>query len=109
MDNLKVFLSLPMHGHSREAILNEIAKMEAAVEKLYDVKDIEFIMNVDCVPRRGVRHGRPYCLASAIEKIADCDLVVFHPDYRQANGCMIEYEVCNRYHINAYELNEEEM
>lgn len=106
---MKVFLSLPMHGYSREGILDEMAKMELAIEKLYDVKDIEFIMNHDCIPRKGVKHPRPYCLASAIEKIADCDLVVFHPYYRQANGCMIEYEVCNRYHINAYVLNEEEM
>lgn len=106
---MKVFLSLPMHGYSRESIIDEMLMMETAVEKLYDVKDVEFVMNFNCVPKKGVRHARPYCLASAIEKIADCDLVVFHPNYRQANGCLIEYEVCDRYHINAYVLDEEDM
>lgn len=109
---IKVFLSLPMHGYTKESILDEIAKMEKAVKKIYSSVNpdkIEFVMNHDCIPREGVRHPRPYCLASAIEKIADCYLVVFHPYYRQANGCLIEYEVCNRYDIRYRVLNEEEM
>ena len=106
---MKVFLSLPMHGYNAVEISMEMAKMEKAIENLYDVNNIEFVTNFECIPKKDIKHIRPYCLASAIEKIADCDLVVFHPKYRNANGCYIEYEVCHRYHITAYVLNEEDM
>ena len=106
---MKVFLSLPIHGLSDKAIEEEMRKMEKAVSKLYHSNIIDFVTNIDFTPEKEVQHMRPYCLGEAIKKMADCNLVVFHPDYRQANGCYIEYEVCDRYHINAYVLSEEEM
>lgn len=109
---MKVFLSLPMHGYSTRHITEMLAKMENAVRKLFitaDPDEIEFVTNFCFTPNIDVQHIRPYCLGEAIKKMADCTLVVFHPDYRQANGCYIEYEVCSRYHMNAYVLNEEEM
>lgn len=109
---MKVFLSLPTHGYNTREVLEMLAKMENAVRKIYSSVNpdkIEFVTNYYFSPVKEVQHMRPYCLGEAIKKMADCNLVVFHPDYRQANGCYIEYEVCNRYHINSYVLNEEEM
>lgn len=107
---MKVFLSLPMHGLMDKEIKEELAKMRKAVKSIYStVKTIEFATNFYFTPDKDVQHVRPYCLGEAIKAMADCNLVVFHPNYRQANGCYIEYEVCSRYHMNAYVLNEEEM
>lgn len=111
---IKVFLSLPMNGLTTKEVEEEIAKMEKAVRKLYHTtcywtNNVEFVTNYYYYPEKEVQRIRPYCLGEAIKKMADCQLVVFHPNYRQANGCWIEYEVCNRYHINSYVLSEEEL
>lgn len=109
---IKVFLSLPMHGYNTREVTEMLAKMENAVRKIYSSVNpdkLEFVTNYYFSPEKEIRHMRPYCLGEAIKKMADCYLVVFHPDYRQANGCWIEYEVCNRYHINAYILSEEDL
>lgn len=111
---MKVFLSLPMHGYNAVEISMEMAKMENAILAIFNDEEeingkIEFITNFECIPKKGVKHARPYCLANAIEKIADCDLVVFHPDYENAAGCRIEYRVCNVYNLRYHVLDEEDM
>lgn len=111
---MKVFLSVPMHGYNTIEIEKMLDKMKKAVLTIFNKRGdknggIEFITNYYFKTGMDILHMRPYCLGEAIKKMADCNLVVFHPDYRQANGCWIEYEVCNRYHMNAYVLSEEEM
>lgn len=111
---IKVFLSLPMNGYNTREITEMLEKMQNAVLTIFNERGemngrIEFVTNYYFSPEKEVQHMRPYCLGEAIKKMADCNLVVFHPNYRQANGCWIEYEVCNRYHINSYVLSEEEL
>ena len=113
-DNMKVFLSLPMQGKSSKEIAEIVAKMMKAATSICNIRGenngrIEFITNIYFTPDKEVQHMRPYCLGEAIKKMADCTLVVFHPDYRQFDGCYIEYEICNRYYINRYVLTEEEL
>lgn len=111
---MKVFLSLPMHGYNAVEISIEMAKMERAIIAKFNDNDdingaIEFVTNFECIPKNGVKHAGPYCLANAIEKIAYCDLVVFHPNYENDSSCRIEYRVCNVYDIRYHVLDEEDM
>ncbi|MCQ2544453.1 MAG: hypothetical protein MJ126_09850 [Lachnospiraceae bacterium] len=111
---IKVFLSLPIHGHNTREVTEMIDKMEKAViAKLneHGCKNgkVEFITNYYFSPEKEVQHMRPYCLGEAIKKMADCELIAFHPNYRNAKGCTIEKYVCKIYGINHFVLNEEEM
>lgn len=104
-----VFLSLPTNGYTDDEIKEELAKMRKAVRSLYSTKTIIFSTNVYFSPNRDIRHERSYCLGEAIKKMSECDLVVFHPEWANANNCGIEYRVCNVYDIRYHVLDEEDM
>lgn len=104
-----VFLSLPINGYTDKELSEELAKMRKAVRSLYSTKSIIFSTNVYFTPDKDTKHDRSYCLGEAIKKMADCDLVVFHPDWANANDCSIAYRVCNVYDIRYHVLNEEDI
>ena len=68
---MKVFISQPMRGKSKEEILNERNKA------------IEFLKDNNC----------------NIEILADADLLLCIGDWKNARGCKIEHECAKQYGI----------
>lgn len=66
--------------------------------------EFEFIDNLysDGTPMKGILHEPVWYLHKALEKLADCDMALFHSDWEKANGCVIEHAVCTRYGIPIY-------
>lgn len=92
---MKVFISQPFHGVKEEDVLN---LREHIVDLLEErgYFDIEVIDNYykDNAPRDA---GRLWYLGDSIKLMDEADLIVFVTGYKQAKGCLIEYEVALRY------------
>lgn len=110
---MKVFLSVPMGLKTDEQIENELkaAKHYFLATDWPGKNTAEFVHNY--VPggqppynltRREQREIRVKYLSEAIAKMADCDLVVFYPNWKHHEGCSIEHLVCMAYNINILEM-----
>jgi predicted RNase H-like HicB family nuclease len=93
---MKVVISQPMKGKTREQIMEErkraleVAKIKGdeVIETVYeDYKD------EGNIPIK--------CLARSIEAIGDADAVIFMNGYSAARECSVEYLVCAEYGIRA--------
>lgn len=109
---MKIFLSLPMKDVPWPEIEYNLLCMKerfaAAAESKYGFSpdtEIEFVDNLyageDGVPST-ILHEPVWYLHKALEKLADCDIALFHSDWEKANGCVIEHAVCTRYNIPIY-------
>lgn len=96
MAKKKVFLSLPMRGRTDEEIKADVKKMTSKLHA-----DEEAVDNFITAPEDA---GRLYCLGEAIKKLGDCDMIMLHPDWCKANGCIIEYYTARHYGIKIIQL-----
>ena len=99
---MKVFISQPMNGKSDEEILKERNKIIHLLKERHG-EDVEILDSFfeDYVPSPSInedRVGLKY-LSKSLEILADADLVVFAPGYKEARGCLIEYECAKAYGI----------
>lgn len=102
----KLFVSIPMHGYDLEEVKDEINWVKKIIETNLD-ETFDIIENaVDYEVEDDVNYDRPYFLSKAIEKISKADIVVFHPYWTNAKGCMIEHMICAMYNIPYMELQE---
>ena len=97
-----VFISTPFHGKTSEEIERKIDAYGAKIKEKYGANTI--ILHGYCPEDNGfyddMKHPRLAYLASAIMAMADeVDAVWFSADWRDANGCCIEHEICVRYGI----------
>ena len=106
-----VFISVPMAGKAdaliERAILVTKRKYLEATQQ--DIKDVVFVDNFQNYEQIQIPDGADASiiyLGEAIKKLATCDVAVFGKSWRDARGCMIEHEVCTRYGINIFEINE---
>lgn len=98
---VKIFISQPMGGRTKEEILSERSKAISILKN-----DIEFLgQNIEiadsyfenykpdngCVP---LKH-----LAKSIELLADADILLCIGDWENARGCKIEHECAKEYGI----------
>ena len=109
MDETKprLFVSIPMRGLDEF----EVRAAQAAVKNYMDgVYETEFDLidtyDVDEKPE-GYVHDC-YYLGESIKKLATADLCVFHPEWKNASGCLIEHMVCALYDIPYVELHSEQ-
>jgi hypothetical protein len=102
----KIFVSMPMHGMSVEALSKRMAEVEKKIKKdLGDEDDELTIVNsLDTRPPIFSPRINPrlYYLGHAIAKMAECDCVYFDTDWETAKGCQIEFEVAIRYGLTCY-------
>lgn len=90
---MKIFISQPMAGKTKEEILEEQRKAYLFMSENYD-EDI-FIINSYF---DGFKVMNPcYCLGTAIKKLAQCDVVVFCRGWENARGCRIEHACAEAY------------
>ena len=109
----RVFLSLPMSGYTDEEIAQNITWMKEMVldSHIFGDEEIIFLHNMDTKPstaqlENAVTVNLLY-LGAAIMSMATCDAVVFHPDWEEARGCMVECYVSYKYLIPSYYIMED--
>ena len=104
----KLFVSVPMHGRKLDEINGDIRKAVDAFinwneEHEAYTDDVEFVDNLDVeVLDHVVKNERIWYLGKALEKLADCDGIIFCYGYREANGCMVERVVADKYGLDIF-------
>lgn len=104
----KVFVSLPMRNRSVDEIredmnslLNEVRIMCAEVGE-----DVELIDTIwPDGPGTDIRDEGCWYLGRSIMALAQADLAIFHPGWREARGCIIEHMVCAIYNIPYFDIS----
>ena len=105
-----VFISLPMNGLTPEEILSNIESAKEEYLKRFNLKsdDIWFVENffpeLNFDTAFGHVNGCVYYLGRALQRMAKVDEVFFYGDWKNARGCQIEHEVCERYRIPYVEV-----
>lgn len=102
----KLFISLPMRGKHPEELYDTMLDIcEKVNNALKDDGPFEFINTIwnDSEPE-DIKH-HTYYLGKSISAMSQADLVVFHPNWHTAPGCVIEYEICKYYKIPYYMLS----
>lgn len=99
----KLFVSLPMAGMDPDDIRNEMNWARDIISNQLE-EDFEIIDTVfeDDIPET-VKYDS-YYLGRSIQAMAEADLVLFHPAWRNARGCIIEHMICSLYMIPYTEL-----
>ena len=98
---VKVFISQPMNGRSKEEILNErnlaISSLKSDCEVLgQDIKVLDSYFE-DYNPQTGSIPLK--YLAKSIELLADADILLCIGKWESARGCKIEHECAKQYGI----------
>lgn len=100
----KVFASLPMNGRDISEIKADMSQMLAIVESefLDNYSDSEFEL-IDTVledePATETNNEGCWYLGRSVTLLSTADLVIFHPAWREARGCIIEHMICAMYNI----------
>ena len=95
----KVFIAQPMNGIPTEEVERRRNELMMIAKKYMEKcgNTIEFIdqYHLPEIPNG----GRLHYLGRSIQLLADADMVVFARDYKDAKGCIIEKDICDRYGI----------
>ena len=103
---LKLFVSIPMNGQSDEAVLHT---QKVILENVQEVTGKEYeLLNTLCHESRpqlpGIVNPQIWYLTKSLNLLLDADLVVFHPFWTQARGCLVEHAICSLYNISHVDL-----
>ena len=95
----KLFISLPMAGLSEEEIRKRMAEYKENAEYLMG-EELELIDSFieENIPN-SIKDVGVWCLGRSIAMMADADVVYFGRGWRNARGCIVEYEAAYRYKI----------
>ena len=96
---VKVFISQPMRGKTDDEIKEERSSAIAKIKASYDTEDVEII---DSFFERAPHDAKPlWFLGESFKKLADADVVYFCKGFKDARGCMMEYNAAKNYGIDA--------
>jgi hypothetical protein len=105
MGYTKSDISLPMSGLDVDTIFDNLvsAKEEYLDRNRVELKDVAFVDNLFMTPRPTASlpeamHGVWY-LSHSLRKLSACDEAFFYGNWKEARGCQIEHEVCEKYGI----------
>ena len=98
---MKVFISQPMTGRTKEEILSERNKIVETLNKC----DIEVLDSYfeDYDPQD--RSTPIKYLAKSIEVLADADILLCVGNWENSRGCKVEYECAKQYGISIFYWN----
>lgn len=102
MTTKKVFISIPMNGFEETDIRSEIDNVFKVVCEEYAQFDIDCELIDSFItdePDTDICYPSVWYLGKSIKKLSEADVVVFHPGWRNARGCIIEHMVCALYDI----------
>lgn len=97
---INLFISQPMSGLSGDEIQKERDRIvdNYCLQFGYNRDDIIVINQLEynelCSEER---HGPLTFLGLAIQRLAIADVVIFHKDWQESRGCVIEHEIVSRY------------
>lgn len=86
---MKVMISQPMRGKTKE----EILKIRSKIIEDTSLEKNEILNNLFDFENKSPL----YYLAKSLEAMSEADLVLFTHDWEQARGCRIEYEAAKAY------------
>ncbi len=106
----KLFVSLPMRGLDEVEIYTTQSDICNFVCNFME-EDFELIDSyVDDTPNEyDILHVGAWYLGQSILAMSEADLVVFHPAWKDARGCIVEHMICALYDIPYVELHHEDM
>lgn len=105
----KMFVSIPMRGYSNDAIRTEMEAVKTWFEN-YSGEEFELIDTLnhdnllDMTKESDEDLNYCYWLGRSIQRLAEADICVFHPQWREAPGCIIEHMICALYGIPYAEI-----
>lgn len=92
-----VFISQPMKGKTHEEIIEERKRVVSILKsKGYNVYDSVH------KEASNTTHQSVWYLGKSLQMLSECDIAFFMKGHHEANGCMVEKEVCKRYGIPFY-------
>lgn len=98
---MRVFLSYPMHGRTREECL------KFREELTRHIKDSdEWVDNLDCEGHNFEETPRLWYLGEAIKLLGTCDAIMVHPHGWSSKGCTVELEVAELYGIPVIDIGD---
>ncbi len=102
---MKIFISQPMRNKSAKEINETRFKMRAAVCEIFGGAP-EKTQIIESYFPDGLKTNPVKMIGESIKKMAEADVVIFAPGWREARGCKIEHRVCMAYGIRYidYEL-----
>ena len=104
----KVFVSLPMRDRSIDGIHEDIIDIFNMIKSSYNElgEDVELIDTVwTDGPGPDILEDGVWYLGRSIQALAEADIAVFHPGWREARGCIIEHMVCAMYNIPYFDIS----
>jgi len=97
---VKVFISMPMNGKTKEEIANRMAEIGEMLKTRFPHDKIEVLDSLI----KDTSNGPVWCLGRSIMIMSHADLVVFDKDWRLARGCKVEFDVCSYYGFRFLEI-----
>lgn len=99
---MKVFISSPMRGSTKEEILATRKRIEDDLRTRFKEEEITIIDSYfpEFDAARSEINISVYYLGRAILKLAEADLVVFDKGWEKARGCRIEHTIAQDYDLN---------
>lgn len=99
---MKVFISQPMNGKTKEEIDAARIKAIQSIAAKYPGEKIEEIKSFLTTIPGDVNPGL-WCLGKSLELMAEADVVYFAKGWETARGCKIENEVALAYDMTVIE------
>lgn len=102
----KIFVSLPMRDRSIDDIRKEMYYLLNIADESMD-DDVELIDTIwdDNPNDPDILDFGVHCLGKSITELAGADYAIFHPDWRNARGCIIEHMVCALYNVPYFDIS----
>ena len=94
---MKVFISQPMHGLSKEEVMKTRNEAKKYLEGIFGEVEILQTYEYDDAPENA---GRLWYLGRSIQKLGEADAIYFTKGYDKAKGCIIENIIAKLYNIH---------
>ena len=95
----KLFISQPMRFLTFEEILKAREEIKNRAEKTIG-EPLELINYfIEDYPGEFTKSMSVWCLGKSIQSLSQADIAYFGGDWRNARGCIIEYEIAIAYEI----------
>lgn len=99
-EQVKVFLSMPMHGLFERQVMEKRKELTRDIKEYfkYDPRKVIIIDNYHH-PDAPKDAGRLWHLGRSIQQMAEADLIYFDNEWKDSMGCRIERKICKLYGI----------
>ena len=99
----KIFVSIPMRGKEQYEIVKGTERL-FKLASAYLGEECEMINSLEPVKPEELQRDdivdiAPLYLGASIKLLSTADLVIFDKEWPIADGCCVEKQVCERYHI----------